>query len=211
MKTTLLLFLGLLLAGSTNLLQAQEATFTSKADRKALLEKVKLAEKRLINDVKNLTPEQWNYVPEDGGWSIAGVCEHILKAEFGFMEFANKVMQSPMDGSQAEAMRAKFDEILAYGTPEARAAQQNEAPAQAQPEGAFADPAQFIAAYQEALAKKREMIQNLDLRAHMGKDPLGNDQDAYNLLLFATAHTMRHTLQAEEVMKEKSYPAAAAK
>lgn len=210
LQTPLVAALALVFACSATALVAQEAeTVTTKEERKALLAKVKESEKSLIKLVKGLTTEQWTYTPEDGGWSIAGVCEHIWKAENGLLGFAEKTMGTPKDASMAEEMRAKWDQIFAYATnrgPETRA----EAPPSAQPEGKFATPTEFIAAFQETLAKKRAFIAGNDLRAHHGPFPSGEEQDVFNFVAFSTAHTLHHILQAEEVMTEAGYPAGKA-
>lgn len=204
MKAPLTSLIALLCLGLALTARAQEAPVTTKEDRAMLLKKVDQSEKDLIKLVSKLTPEQWTYVPEDGGWSIAGVCEHILIAENGFQMFAGQTMTSPADGSRAEEMRGQFEGIFAYVD---RTQMKAEAPETARPTGTkYATPDAFLAELKEVLAKKREMIKTADLRAHLGKDPRGNDTDAYNLLAFATAHTLRHTLQAVEVTTEGKYP-----
>ena len=45
-----------------------------------------------------------------------------------------------------------------------------------------------------------------DLREHATDSPLGKQLDAYEWILFAGAHSERHTKQIEEVKADPNFP-----
>jgi hypothetical protein len=75
------------------------------------------------------------------------------------------------------------------------------------PTGQFGNTAQTFAVFKERRAASNKYIKTTedDLRNHFAETPLGLI-DTYQLMIFLSAHTKRHTLQIAELKANPDFP-----
>ena len=179
---------------------------TTEADRKALLDHLQRTRAAFLASIGGVSEAQWNWKPGPDRWSVAEVAEHITAAE-GFLRgvVTDRVMPTPASPDLLAKTRGQ-DEVVLRTIPDRSAKVQ--APEPLQPRGAWKDRAAVTAAFEEARAETLRLAGDTgqDLRAHAMESPLGA-LDAYQWLLFVSAHTERHTKQIEEVRATAGFPA----
>ncbi|WP_346238943.1 DinB family protein [Niabella insulamsoli] len=165
-----------------------------RASAKALLDK----------ETKGLSDEQLNWKPNDSTWSIANCVEHITLTEKGIFDWAMTTLKETADPAQKSEVKVSDDQIKAMIE---QRTQKAKAPEQLKPGGALKD-------YQKAMATFKEQSDHLenyikttkdDLRDHFAKTPIGTI-DTYQMLVFLTAHTRRHTAQIIELKAMPDFP-----
>ena len=92
---TLTLLLGFMIPsnGQTNSQQASTKPEWTETDRKYLLNNLIRSKKELVEETKNLTPEQWNFKESPDRWSINQIVEHLALYEVIFMNDISVALQ----------------------------------------------------------------------------------------------------------------------
>jgi hypothetical protein len=112
------------------------------------------------------------------------------------------VMKAPASREPRD-LRAMDDKILGVVADRTFSAK---APEPVVPTGKLASPQAALAAFIERRSRTIEFLKNTpDLRAHVSDSPLGK-ADGYQMLLFISAHTERHTKQLLEAMADPKFP-----
>src|SRR3970282_381407 len=132
------------------------------------------------------------------------IVEHLALSEDFFLMglIKDRVLKAPAPNEPRD-LRALDDQVLAL------VADRNipaKAPETVAPAGKFASPQKALQALLERRARTLEFLKNTpDLRAHAADSPLGK-MDAYQWLLFISAHTERHTKQLLEALAAPKFP-----
>jgi hypothetical protein len=197
-KLFLALQFGLVLAAG---LAAQEITSEELTRAADYLNKTQAA---FLASTDGLSEAQWNFKPGPTRWSVAEVAEHIAAAEDMLRGMVQtQVMVAP---ARAEPTDVKaIDEFVLAAIPDrSRKAQ---APEPLIPVKRFGGTAATVAHFKESRAKTLAFLnETKGLRAHAVDSPLGKQLDAYQWLLFISAHSERHTKQILEVKADPNFP-----
>jgi len=158
----------------------------------------------LLKKVKGLTPEQLNFKPDATSWSVAECVEHIAISENNIWGFAQMSLQQPADPSKRSEVKMTDDGIVTMITDRTNKVKTQEA---FKPTNKFGS---FDATLNEFKMKRDEHIKYIgntseDLRNHYNDFPFGK-LDVYQTILFMAAHSRRHTVQIEEVIKNPGFP-----
>lgn len=155
--------------------------------------------------VKGLTAEQLAFKPSEDRWSIAQCLEHIVLTEPFLFEHEKSALNQPATPEKKSEVKFTDDQIMTMMLDRSHKAQ---APKEAVPTGKYTD-------YQTALndlqngrkliLKELENYEIDDLRNRVIEGPMGAT-DAYQFLLFIPGHTLRHTLQIQEVKADPNFP-----
>jgi len=158
----------------------------------------------LVGATVGLSKKQWSFKPAPDRWSPAEIVEHLALAEDFLMGIIkDRVMKSTVSREPRD-LRAMEDKILGVVADRTFSAK---APEPIIPAGKFASPQKALEALIERRARTIEFLKNTpELRAHVADSPLGK-ADAYQWLLFISAHTERHTKQLLEVKADPGWPA----
>jgi hypothetical protein len=158
----------------------------------------------LVGATTGLSKKQWNFKAAPDRWSPAEIVEHLaLTEDFLMGMIKDKVMKSPVSREPRE-LRAMEDKILGVVADRTFTAK---APEPVTPTGKFGSPQKALEALIERRARTIEYLKNTpDLRAHVADSPLGK-ADGYQMLLFISAHTERHTKQLLEAKADRNWPA----
>jgi len=157
----------------------------------------------LVGATAGLSKKQWNYKASPDRWSPAEIVEHLaLSEDFLMGLIKDRVLKSPASNEPRD-LRALDDKVLALVADRTFTAK---APETVAPAGKFASPQKALQALLERRARTLEFLKNTpDLRAHAADSPLGK-MDAYQWLLFISAHTERHTKQLLEALADPKFP-----
>lgn len=157
----------------------------------------------LVGATAGLSKKQWNYKASPARWSPAEIVEHLaLSEEFLMNLIQERVMKAPTSNEPRD-LRATDDKVLGVVADRTFTAK---APEPVQPARKFDSPQKALEALLERRARTLEFLKNTpDLRAHVADSPLGK-MDAYQWLLFISAHTERHTKQLLEAMADPNFP-----
>jgi hypothetical protein len=179
----------------------------SEADRKALLAYLEQTQKVFLASIEGLSEAQWKWKPAPDRWSVAEVAEHITLAESTLRGLVtDQVMKAPATPDVLAKTKGKDTAILKMIPDRTHKAQ---APEALVPKGKWPTEAATVAAFKEARAQTMALAKDTskDLRAYAMVNPALQEMDAYQWLLFLSAHTERHTKQIEEVKSTAGFPA----
>jgi hypothetical protein len=177
-------------------------------ERKRLTQYLADTRDRLLRSTRGLTPEQLDYKPAPGRWSVAENLEHLTIAE-------NRVLQSRIEAVLAEpsdpAKRSAWD-----GREEAlmeaviKRDPRYQAPEFVQPTGQW-NHDELFRQLEAARGRTLEFAATTDagLRRYFFPHPVFGELDCYQWLLIAGSHFERHRAQIEEVMADDRFPRTA--
>ena len=137
-------------------------------------------------------------------WSIAEVAEHITSTE-GFLlgMIKEKVMQAPARTEAADLPEIDAFVLRAIADRTSKA----QAPEPLAPTNRFGTPAETLKQFKTNRAQTVAFLTSTkDLREHAIDSPLGKQLDAYQWVLFLSAHADRHTQQINEVKADAHFP-----
>lgn len=161
----------------------------------------------LLAATAGLSAEQANFKPAPDRWSVAEVAEHIAATETSLMNLVrDQVMKSPPRTEPANL--AELDGMVLKGIADRSTPRQ--APEPLRPTKRFGDMASTLKHFKEARADTLAFLDanRNELRGHAMASPLGVELDAYQWILFISAHCERHTKQIEEVKADPKFPKA---
>ena len=173
------------------------------ADRKEGLAQLEHTRKGVIEATKGLSEAQWKFKPAPDRWSVAEVLEHIAVTEdFLFETISQNVMQAPA-GKPDRDYKAIDKKVL---TMIADRSQRAQAPQEVQPSGRWSSK-ETLEHFERSRTRTAEFLKATpDLREHVVDSPIGEPLDAYQWLLFISAHSERHTKQMLEVKADPNFP-----
>ncbi len=182
---------------------AQELT---PAEKERATEHLRATQAALLASVDALTPEQWNFKPGPDRWSIGNVVEHLAATELQMLGMVEtQVMKAPARTESVDV--SELDGQILQGI--ADRSFKVKAPEALVPTNRFGSPQAALQAFRDVRARTLAFLANTpDLRGHATDSPLGQQLDAYQWLLFISAHCERHTKQIVEVKTDANFPAA---
>ncbi len=201
MKKTLTLITCLALVLISSNIFAQKLT---KDERNKALDHLKSTQDELMKTVAGLSEEQLNFNPSEEGWSIAQCVEHLAISETSLFGIVQMTLQNDPDPSLRDSVAMSDDQVLAMITSRE---QKVKTQPDFEPTGKFES---YEGSLKEFSAKRESNIAYVkstkdDLRNRYFDFPFGK-VDSYQVILFMSGHTTRHTDQIKEVMTSPEYP-----
>ena len=199
MKTRSLLLTVLMLCGT----MAFGQTLTQ-ADREKGEQYLEQTRDGVVAAVKGLSDAQMKFKPGPDRWSVAEVLEHIAVSEdFLFQNITNNIMKAPAGAPDRDT--AKIDAFVLSAIPDR--SHKAQAPEPLRPTARWT-PEETLDHFLQSRARTIAFLQSTpDLRAHVvSSPPLNQPMDAYDWLLFISAHSERHTKQILEVKADANFP-----
>jgi uncharacterized damage-inducible protein DinB len=135
-----------------------------------------------------------------GGWTVAGILEHISIVEEMALNMIQHAIQQTPDPSITSVIAGQ-DELLVHRASSRK--RQVSAPPEMHPEGG-----QSLESLTDRLTAAREHTREFasttqaDLRKHFAKHPFIGPIDCHQWLLLIGAHGERHRAQIEEILSE---------
>jgi hypothetical protein len=193
------------LAGAVVFSSSLIAGEVTKADRDKLVDHLKKTEAAFLKSIDGVSDAQWTWKAAPDRWSVAETAEHITKSEDLLRGMVEGMMKAPAAPDLLAKTKGK-EEVILKNIPDR--SKKATAPEPLVPKGSFASKAALIEAFKAARAKTLAIAGGTtDLRAYgQAGLPIG-EVDAYQGVLFLSAHTERHTKQIDEVKATAGYPA----
>jgi hypothetical protein len=156
----------------------------------------------VIDATSGLTEAQWKFKPAADRWSVAEVVEHIATSEeFLYENAVLGTMKSPAGAPDRDYK--KIDAAILANVPDRT--NKRKAPAEMVPTGKWSGP-EALDHFLKGRDRDIEFLKNTpDLRGHVSDGPFG-PMDAYQWLIFISAHSERHTKQILEVKADPNFP-----
>jgi len=182
---------------------AQAQTLTS-ADRDSAMKYLQSTKQGVLDATQGLTAAQWNFKPAPDRWSAAEVVEHLAAAEDMFYGMiTTQVLKAPPHpaGDDVKAI----DQMILVGVPDR--SHKAQAPEPLKPTNRYGSPDAALKHFVESRDRTEDLLtKNDELRAHAADSPMGKKLDGYEWILFAAAHSERHTKQINEVKADPNFP-----
>jgi hypothetical protein len=175
------------------------------ADKERAMQYLESTKKNIVEATKGLSAAQWNFKAAPDRCSVAETMEHIAAAED---LIRGMIIEKGMKGP-AEAGRdiKKTDDAVVAMIPDR--SHKAQAPEPLKPTNRFGSPDGAVKHFLESRAQTEDFLNNTpDLRQHVSDSPLGMKLDAYEWVLFLTAHSERHLKQIQEVTADPNFPKA---
>lgn len=190
----------------TALLVLVSTTFAqtlSPADRDRAVQYLEQTRDGVVAATKGLSDAQMKFKPAPDRWSVAETLEHITLAEdFLLANIKNNVMKASAGATDRDT--AKIDALVLAAIPDR--SHKAQAPPELVPKGRWTV-TETLDHFLKSRAETIAFLQSTpDLRQHVTDSPFGQKLDAYEWLLFISAHSERHTKQIQEVKSDPKFP-----
>jgi hypothetical protein len=194
---TLLVITGL--AGTLN-----DTSLTGK-ERKAVVNSLKDTKTDLLKGIKGLSDAQLNFKAAPDRWSVKECVYHITLAEKTLWGMFEAGMKGPATPEQRAEIKVSDEEISKMISDRSKKAKAPEMITPDKATWASFDEAVSDFKTQRAAIVKYAKTSTEDLRNHIFKLPFVTI-DGYQMLLFISAHSNRHTQQLNEVKADSNFP-----
>ena len=176
----------------------------TKKERDDAIKHCKETQTNLETELKGLSEKQLNWKSDDSVWSIAECVEHIALSEKNLFDWAMSTLKDPADPAKRSELKMDDEAVKKLITDRSFKVKTREGFI---PSGQFGDAWKTFEVFKERRVNLINYIKDTkdDLRNHFAELPFGLI-DTYQLLLFLSAHTYRHTLQIIEVKSIPGFP-----
>ncbi|MFP2995088.1 DinB family protein [Spongiivirga sp. MCCC 1A20706] len=177
----------------------------TQAERTKAVEHLTKTHDHLLKAVEGLSKEQLNYKPSNNVWSVAECVEHITISENSLFNLMQGLLKSKDKAATTKPEKTTpDDEVIAMMVDRSNKVKTSEP---FEPSGRFGSYEETLTAFKKKRASNIEFIKNTeaDLRGRFQQMPFGT-LDAYQLMLFLSAHAERHVLQIEELLADDEFP-----
>ena len=186
-------------------LGAADAHMTAE-ERTKVLNWLQESRKEFLAAIDGVSEEQWKWKPAPDRWSVAETAEHIVLAEAGLFGNVQKAISSPVNPAWEERTKGKTELIERVMAPRLGKAQ---APEPLVPKGGMT-PAQVKETFERQRADIAKFATETEvaLKQYTAYHPFPvfGTLNAYQWLIYAPLHTMRHDKQIAEVKATAGYP-----
>jgi len=174
-------------------------------ERTLVIEMLEANSKRFLEDIENISDNQWNYKPSPDSWSVAEVSEHITLSDGLLLSIAQRSLKSSSDSIKAKVLLGKEQAVIDKLKDRTYKAQ---APESLKPLHQFSTRHELIEAFKQTREKTAYYVKttNDSLKDHVVPHPLFGDLTAYQWLVMIPAHANRHVDQLNEVKALKDFP-----
>ena len=174
-------------------------------ERKFVLTELKDTKTDILKSLKGLSDAQLNYKASPERWSIRECFYHITLSEKALWNQLNDAMKESPKPEERSEIKVSDDDIIKMVEDRSHRVKTIDPlqPSQAN----WKDIDEALIAFKAARAEHIKYAKSTteDLRNHIIQLPFGK-VDAYQFILFVSAHSNRHLQQIEEVKMEPGFP-----
>jgi hypothetical protein len=175
-------------------------------ERAKALQYLEEPQEEFLAAIDGVTDAQWRWKPAPERWSVGEVAEHIVTAEGSMWQRIQASLAAPANAAWEAQTKGKTEIIERVMAPRLGKAT---APEPLVPKGDMTQ-AQVKAKFLEQRAVFVKFTRETDaaLKEHTSEHPfpMFNPLNAYQWLIYAPLHTMRHDKQIVEVKATVGYP-----
>ncbi len=179
-------------------------TELTKEEKRKAITHLKNSQAELIKTIKGLSEEQLAFKPNEETWSIAETVEHIAISENSIFSIVEMSLQSDADPSRRGEVKLSDDQVV--GIIRDRSNKVKTRP-EFEPKNNFGDYKGSVSNFKSKRKSNIKYVQGTkdDLRNRYFEFPFGI-VDSYQVVLFLSGHSERHTDQIKELMAHTSFP-----
>lgn len=174
----------------------------------ALVSEVRVARQRVLDIVRNLSPEQGGFKPSPDRWSVSEILEHLVLAELGGINLIWKAADGFERGQLFWQGESPNNNLRIEQVIEKTWEPKEKAPESATPR--TGGPVQYwcaaLEACQPVLEKLAMELEKQDLSKIIYPHFLSGPLDARQRLQFLRFHLQRHLNQIKELMAKAQFP-----
>jgi DinB superfamily len=173
------------------------------AERDDMLARLAETRDMVHRTVEGLSPEQLQYRPDPGRWSVAENLEHITLVEQRILAGLMRTLEQPSDFVKKPAVT---DEQLLQNF--GRVVQPLTAPEPFRPTSRWAlgELLPKFDAARQAIVEFAPTAAEKDLRQHFMPHPFFGELDCYQWFILTAGHSVRHCHQCDRVKASPGYP-----
>ncbi len=179
----------------------------SRGERDRAMSELHATRKMFLDSVAGLSRAQWRFQPGPGRWSVAQVAEHVVLAEDAIYRFVTEeVLKKPAAPEKSAEQRASLDRRILKEVPDR--SRKMKPRDDLKPTGKWATRRSLIEHFKKSRDRTIVFIRETEepLRSHFASNPVFGELDAYQWILFLSAHTARHVAQINEVKADPDFP-----
>ncbi len=174
-------------------------------DRDRGISHLEATRQALLDATAGLSEAKWNFKPAPDRWSVAECVEHIALSEGYLFKMTSKQDMKTPAGSQDRGDIKEGDAMVLAMV--ANRTRKFQAPQEVVPTSRFGSAKETIQHFLDSRTKTLDFLKTTpDLRAHTADSPFGKKLDAYQWILYISAHSGRHTEQINEVKADPNFP-----
>lgn len=176
----------------------------SKKEKKAAISYFKETQTDLMKELQGLSETQLNWKPADSVWSAANCVEHITLSEKNLFDWALSTLKEPANPAKRSELKKDDEAIKKIMTDRSFKVKTMEGFI---PSGQFGNTTETLKVFKERRAAVINYLKKTedDLRNHFATTPMGL-MDTYQVFIFLSAHSKRHTLQIAELKAMPGFP-----
>ena len=173
-------------------------------ERKFASENLAQSKEKFMNAIKGLSKEQLNFKSSPESWSVAECAEHIAISENNIFGAVDGVLKNAPDASKRSELKMSDEEVLKMITDRSHKVKTSEAFV---PSGKFGDIEGIVKEFSSKRDAHIAFVKDTkdDLRNRIVTFPFAS-MDSYQVIVFMSGHTLRHTAQIEEVKANPNFP-----
>lgn len=173
-------------------------------ERKALAENLTKSRDFMLKTLKGLSPAQLNFKSSPESWSVAECAEHLAISESLIWGMVDGALKPAADPSRRGEVKMSDEAVTNAITDRSHKVKTGEAFV---PSGKFGSMDGILKEFNMKRKAHLDYVNATqdDLRNHYAQTPFGT-MDAYQVILFMSGHTERHTKQMQEVMADPAFP-----
>jgi hypothetical protein len=176
------------------------------AERAKVLKWLDESRQEFLAAIEGVSDAQWRWKPAPEKWSVGECAEHIVTAEASMFQKIREALAAPANPAWEEKTKGKTEMIEMVMAPRLGRVS---APEPLVPKGDMTK-AQVKARFEEQRTALVKFARETDapLKEHTAEHPFAmfNPLNAYQWLICAPLHTMRHDKQIAEVKATAGYP-----
>jgi hypothetical protein len=189
----------------TGLAGTLTSTSLTSKERKFAANHLKETKSDFLRDVKDLSKTQLDFKAAPDKWSVKECAYHIAIAEKNLWEMLDAAMKQPANPEKRSEIKMTDDQIIKLLEDRSRKFKTTE---KFEPQNTpFKTLDEALESFKTLRNDHIKYMKNTteDLRNHIAQLPVGWI-DCYQICLFMSAHSNRHTQQIEEVKTDPNFP-----
>ena len=164
-----------------------------------------LAREQLKNTITDLDDEALNFMPDDGGWSVANTVEHIAIVERGVTGICVKLLSKAEAESRGADGSAQLSANFTAKAMEMKDEKFN-APDRVQPtcKQSLSESIEVLDSTRKSLNELRKKFETVEGADFTFPHPAFGEMTAHDWLFLIGAHEVRHTKQIERILSDQN-------
>ncbi len=179
-------------------------TSLTDAERKYAIDYLKETKENLLATVKGLSTAQLNFKASPENWSVAECVEHIAITESSLFGMMQGTLKEPANPAKRGEVKMTDEQVKGMVSSREHKVKTQESMVPTNKFGSVEGSLKEFTTKRDAAIDYVKTTKD-DLRNHYAVMPFATF-DSYQVILFLSAHSARHTAQAKEVIANPNFP-----